>query len=53
MKKLIIVTTILLSGLVQSCGKEFVDDCKDFISGAKSHVKVSPPKGCDENEFLK
>ncbi len=45
---LIFIVALTLSG--QSCSKEFVQDCKDAISGV--NIKVEPPKGCDENEFL-
>jgi len=35
--------------LFQSCSQEFLEDCKQIIS----KVRVEPPKGCSENEFLK
>ncbi len=52
--KIIVIASILL---IQSCSS-FVDDCKSVINDMKNKksgtisVKVEPPKGCSENEFL-
>lgn len=49
--RIILVSLFIMPLFMSSCSKEFIDDCKDAISG--SHVKIQPPKGCAENELLK